>query len=108
MQTKIYDVLVKSVNREDIQKKLDSLFMNLFFPRPVTCETRDILLDNIDAPDIPVAAFCSPMVGNRVARDEGYVSKTITPGYMKPKAVLMPINSRFVRQIFHPNNSRHI
>ncbi|AGP46219.1 Phage major capsid protein E [Serratia plymuthica] len=82
--------LVSVVSREDIQSKLKTLFVDLFFPRAITCETRDISLDTIDDPNIPMAAFCSPMVGSKVSRDDGYVSKTITPGYMKPKNSIDP------------------
>lgn len=53
-------------------------------------ESRDIILDTIDDPNIPIAAFCSPMVGSKVSRDEGYESKTIRPGYMKPKSSIDP------------------
>ncbi|EFW55511.1 Phage major capsid protein [Shigella boydii ATCC 9905] len=30
------------------------------------------------------------MVGSKVSRDEGYESKTIRPGYMKPKSSIDP------------------
>ena len=63
--------LIQTVNAEDIQWQINSLFINLFFKRVVTFETRDIALDIIDDPDIPMAAFCSPMVGSKVSRDEG-------------------------------------
>lgn len=53
-------------------------------------ESRDIILDTIDDPNIPIAAFCSPMVGSKVSRDEGYESKTIRLGYMKPKSSIDP------------------
>lgn len=82
--------LVRVVSAEDIQKQLKTLFTDLFFTRAVTFETRDIILDTIDDPNIPIAAFCSPMVGSKVARDEGYESKSIRPGYMKPKSSIDP------------------
>ncbi|EFJ9173621.1 TPA: major capsid protein [Escherichia coli] len=89
--------LIQTVNAEDIQWQINSLFINLFFKRVVTFETRDIALDIIDDPDIPMAAFCSPMVGSKVSRDEGYESKVIRPGYMKPKSSIDP-NKIAVRQ----------
>lgn len=52
-------MLIQVVNAEDIQWQINSLFINLFFKRVVTFETRDIALDIIDDPDIPMAAFCS-------------------------------------------------
>ncbi|MCS2168038.1 major capsid protein [Scandinavium manionii] len=82
--------MLQVVNTENVQKTLKTLFADLFFSRSVTFGTRDIALDMIDDPDIPMAAFCSPMVGSRVARDEGYESKTIRPGYMKPKSSIDP------------------
>lgn len=82
--------LIRVVSREDVQARLKTLFTDLFFPRSITSETKDIALDTIDDPNIPMAAFCSPMVGSRVARDEGYESKVITPGYMKPKHSIDP------------------
>lgn len=90
--------LIQTVNAEDIQWQINSLFINLFFKRVVTFETRDIALDIIDDPDIPMAAFCSPMVGSKVSRDEGYESKVIRPGYMKPKSSIDP-NKIAVRQL---------
>ncbi|EPT5426146.1 major capsid protein, partial [Escherichia coli] len=82
--------LVQVANAEDVQKKLNALFTSLFFTRSVMFESRDIILDTIDDPNIPIAAFCSPMVGSKVSRDEGYESKTIRPGYMKPKSSIDP------------------
>lgn len=67
------------------EKVVSNLFLSLFFRKEIACETRDIALDMIDASDVPMAAFCSPMIGSRVMRDDGYESKTITPGYLKPK-----------------------
>lgn len=75
--------LIGAVTSKDNQ--VSNLFLSLFFRKEITCETRDIALDMIDASDVPMAAFCSPMVGSRVQRDQGYESKTITPGYLKPK-----------------------
>lgn len=82
--------LVQVVNAVDVQKQLNALFTSLFFTRSVMFESRDIILDTIDDPNIPIAAFCSPMVGSKVSRDEGYESKTIRPGYMKPKSSIDP------------------
>lgn len=82
--------LIQVASAEDIQKKLRTLFTDLFFSREVLFETRDILLDVVDDPNIPIAAFCAPMVGSRVARDEGYSTQTIRPGYMKPKSSIDP------------------
>ncbi|MFB5745062.1 major capsid protein [Cedecea sp. S5-13] len=82
--------LIQAVSGEDIQKRLKTLFTDLFFSRSVAFETRDIILDEIDDPYIPMAAFCSPMVGSTVSRDEGYESKSIRPGYMKPKSSIDP------------------
>ncbi|WP_449262147.1 major capsid protein [Escherichia coli] len=82
--------LVQVVNAVDVQKQLNALFTSLFFTRSVMFGSRDIILDTIDDPNIPIAAFCSPMVGSKVSRDEGYESKTIRPGYMKPKSSIDP------------------
>lgn len=83
--------LLQMLSREAVQQELKSLFVDLFFPRSITADTKDIMLDTIDDPTIPIAAFCSPMVGSKVSRDEGYESKVITPGYMKPKNSIDPL-----------------
>ncbi|MCW4989873.1 major capsid protein [Enterobacter mori] len=88
--------LVRVVSAEDIQKQLKTLCTDLFFTRAVTFEKRDIILDTIDDPNIPIAAVCSPMVGSKLARDEGYESKPIRPGYMRPKSSIDP-NKQAVR-----------
>ena len=58
--------LVQVVNAVDVQKQLNALFTSLFFTRSVMFESRDIILDTIDDPNIPIAAFCSRMVGSIV------------------------------------------
>lgn len=75
--------LIGVVTQSD--RKPSNLFISLFFKNEITSPTRDISLDLIDAPGAPMAAFCSPMVGSRVMRDDGYETKLITPGYLKPK-----------------------
>ena len=68
--------LVQVVNAVDVQKTTKCVvYQFVFFTRSVMFESRDIILDTIDDPNIPIAAFCSPMVGSKVSRDEGYESK---------------------------------
>lgn len=68
-----------------MDKTRTNLFLSLFFRQEVTSPARDIALDLIDSSDVPMAAFCSPMVGSRVMREKGYETKSFTPGYLKPK-----------------------
>ena len=49
-----------------VDKTKTNLFLSLFFRQEVTSPARDIALDLIDSSDVPMAAFCSPMVGSRV------------------------------------------
>lgn len=68
-----------------MDKTRTNLFLSLFFRQEVTSPARDIALDPIDSSDVPMAAFCSPRGGSRVMRDKGYETKSLTPGYLKPK-----------------------
>lgn len=76
--------LVQVANAEDVQK-IKCVVYQFVFTRSVMFESRDIILDTIDDPNIPIAAFCSPMVGSKVSRDEGYESKQFAPLYETEK-----------------------
>lgn len=79
--------LIAAVYEKD-PKPYNPLFIALFFRGRVTSKTRDVQLDQIADPGVPMAVFCSPMVGATVQRDKGYSSKVITPGYLKPRHVI--------------------
>ncbi|STG53510.1 putative major head protein from prophage [Escherichia coli] len=49
--------LVQVVNAVDVQKQLNALFTSLFFTRSVMFESRDIILDTIDDPNIQLQRF---------------------------------------------------
>ncbi|EAX8227396.1 major capsid protein [Salmonella enterica] len=80
--------LIGAIEQGEFQAS--SLFIELFFKKEVLSEARDISLDLIDVPEIPIAAFCSPVVGSMVSRDQGFATKTFTPGYLKPKKSIDP------------------
>ncbi|MNC14845.1 Phage major capsid protein E [compost metagenome] len=80
--------LIGAIEQGNFQSS--SLFIKLFFKKEFLSEARDISLDLIDVPEIPIAAFCSPIVGSEVSRDQGFATKNFTPGYLKPKKSIDP------------------
>jgi len=64
--------------------KFDPLFLRLFFPRVITFDTKEIMLDKVPS-DTPIAAYCSPKIKGEISEADGYTTNTFIPPYTKPK-----------------------
>ena len=69
--------------------KFDSLFLKMFFPREITFDTEEVMLDKITG-RAPMAMYVSPTVEGRVLRNRGGMTRTLKPGYVKPKHQITP------------------
>ncbi|ATI62793.1 major capsid protein [Edwardsiella tarda] len=64
--------------------KFNPLFLSLFFPRTVTFDTEEVMLDKITG-KARIAAYVSPVIEGRVLRSKGGETRVLRPGYVKPK-----------------------
>ncbi|HFF9407534.1 TPA: major capsid protein [Escherichia coli] len=64
--------------------KFRALFLELFFPRTLTFNTEQVMLDKITG-KTPIAAYVSPVVEGKVLRNRGGETRVLRPGYVKPK-----------------------
>lgn len=69
--------------------KFQSLFLDLFFKRTITFDTREVMLDKITG-KAPIAMYVSPTVEGKVQRNRGGMARTLKPGYVKPKHQVTP------------------
>lgn len=69
--------------------KFDSLFLKMFFPREITFDTEEVMLDKITG-RAPMAMYVSPTVEGCVLRNRGGMTRTLKPGYVKPKHQITP------------------
>jgi len=66
--------------------------LNKFFPRVQDPVAEEIYFD-VTNETTQLAPFVSPMVGGQVMRQDGYVTKSLKPAYVKPKNVIDPRQS---------------
>lgn len=76
-----------SVTQETV--KFQSLFLDLFFKREITFSTAQVMLDKITG-RAPIAVYVSPTVQGKVQRNLGGMTRTLQPGYVKPKHQVLP------------------
>ena len=69
--------------------KFNALFLNLFFKREITFNTEEVMLDKITG-KAPIAVYVSPTVQGKVMRNLGGNTRTLKPGYVKPKHQVTP------------------
>jgi hypothetical protein len=69
--------------------KFNALFLNLFFKREITFDTEEVMLDKITG-RAPIAVYVSPQVEGKVLRNLGGMTRTLKPGYVKPKHQVTP------------------
>lgn len=69
--------------------KFQSLFLDLFFKRQITFSTAEVMLDKITG-KAPIALYVSPTVQGVVQRNLGGMTRTLKPGYVKPKHQVLP------------------
>lgn len=69
--------------------KFRSLFLDLFFKRTITFDTEEVMLDKITG-KAPRALYVSPTVEGKVLRNRGGMTRTLKPGYVKPKHQVTP------------------
>ena len=69
--------------------KFNALFLNMFFKREITFDTAEVMLDKITG-KAPIAVYVSPTVQGRVQRNLGGSTRTLKPGYVKPKHQVTP------------------
>lgn len=69
--------------------KFRALFLELFFPREITFTTQDVQLDKITG-RAPIAVYVSPTVEGKILRNQGGMTRSIKPGYVKPKHQVTP------------------
>jgi hypothetical protein len=76
-----------SVTQESV--KFQALFLDLFFKREITFDTEQVMLDKITG-KAPIAVYVSPTVQGKVQRNLGGMTRTLKPGYVKPKHQVRP------------------
>lgn len=64
--------------------KFQAFFLNMFFNRTVNFSTEEVMLDKITG-KTPIALYVSPVVEGKVLRNRGGETRTLKPGYVKPK-----------------------
>ena len=69
--------------------KFRALFLELFFPREIVFDTEDVQLDKITG-RAPIALYVSPTVEGKVQRNKGGMTRSLKPGYVKPKHQVTP------------------
>lgn len=91
MSLNIYDinVLVKVVEQ---LKRPAKFFLDRFFPEVDTQDSLKISFD-IDENKPTIAPYVSPYVAGKILKDQGHVTKTFQPAYVKPKEVIKPSDS---------------
>jgi len=68
---------------------LDTFFLNMFFPRVVTFDTKEIAFDKLSK-SRKLAPLVSPMVAGKVNKQAGGILSSFSPAYVKPKDVVDP------------------
>lgn len=76
-----------SVTQDSV--KFRALFLELFFKREITFNTAEVMLDKITG-KAPIALYVSPTVQGKVLRNQGGMTRTLRPGYVKPKHQVTP------------------
>lgn len=69
--------------------KFKSLMLDLFFKREIVFDTKEVMLDKITG-KAPIAVYVSPTVQGKVLRNKGGMTRTLQPGYVKPKHQVTP------------------
>ncbi len=70
-------------------KRPQTALLSAFFPSIETSDTEDIKFD-VESKKRRIAPFVSPLREGRLVEDEGYVTKSFTPAYVKDKRVFDP------------------
>ena len=68
---------------------LDTFFLDMFFPRVVTFNTKEIAFDKLSK-GRKIAPLVSPMVAGKVNKKAGGIHMTFEPAYVKPKDAVDP------------------
>lgn len=69
--------------------KFKALFLELFFKREIVFNSEEVMLDKITG-KAPIAVYVSPTVQGKVQRNLGGTTRTLKPGYVKPKHQVTP------------------
>lgn len=69
--------------------KFRALFLELFFKRTIAFDTEEVMLDKITG-KAPIALYVSPTIEGKVMRNRGGMTRTLKPGYVKPKHQVTP------------------
>ncbi|ODN41562.1 major capsid protein [Piscirickettsia litoralis] len=72
-------------------KPIQRFFLNTFFKEENTFDTLHVDVDIVKG-SRRVAPFVSPLLEGKVVKNEGFVTETFKPGYIKVKNVITPMN----------------